>query len=73
MKCKRCKKKVEELYYNVKYSGGFVLSVDGVGNEEVDFGGYNLADDFIENMLVEIGERKLIGCNNCVGDRKFTG
>lgn len=67
MKCKKCgNKKAELLYYKVIYSGQFSLSVDKMGNEVSDFGGYNLADDFIDNMLVQMKERKLIGCDKCM-------
>ena len=66
MICKKCgNKNAEELYYKVAYSGEFSLSIDKKGNEDVDFGGYNLTDDFIDNMLNEV-KRKLIGCNKCL-------
>jgi len=65
--CKKCKNKnAEELYYKVLLSGEFTLSIDRVDNEDIDYGGYNLADDFIDNMLTETGLRKLIGCNKCM-------
>lgn len=67
MFCKKCKnKKAEELLYEVVYSGVFKKSVDELGNEDVDFGSYNMADDFIDNMLVEGSKKKLIGCNKCL-------
>jgi hypothetical protein len=65
-KCKKCGKLATELYYTTHFTGQFTISVDSMGNEDVDWGGYNLADDFIDNMLIETGRRKLIGCNNCI-------
>lgn len=65
--CRKCKNKnPEELYYKIILSGEFTLSIDRIGNEDIDYGGYNLADDFIDNMLTETGLRKLIGCNKCM-------
>lgn len=66
---KRCKcgnSNPKILYYKTIFSGGFTLSVDMKDNEDVDWGGYNLADDFIDNMLTESGKRKLIGCDKCL-------
>jgi len=66
MICKKCgNKKAEELYYEVVFSGQFTMSIDSKGNEDVDFGGYNMADEFIDNMLVQMKQKKLIGCNKC--------
>ena len=65
--CKKCKNKNPEvLYYKIILSGEFTLLIDRVDNEDIDYGGYNLADDFIDNMLTETGLRKLIGCNKCM-------
>lgn len=65
--CRKCKNKnAEELYYKIILSGEFTLSIDRIDNEDIDYGGYNLADDFIDNMLTETGKRKLIGCNKCM-------
>ena len=67
-KCTKCgNKKPIELYYKTIFSAELTVATDGFGNnEDVDWGGYSLLDDFLDNMLVETGKRKCIGCDKCV-------
>lgn len=67
-KCKKCgNKNPKELYYETHFSGQFKVATDGFGNnDDIDFGGYSMLNDFLDNMLVETGKRKLLGCDKCL-------
>lgn len=65
-KCQKCGNKPPKTrYYKVKYEGTFSLSVDTNGHEEIDYGGYNTAEEFISAMLIEREPRKFLGCELC--------
>jgi hypothetical protein len=68
LKCRNCGNKDPiELYYKTNFIGEFTVETDAYGkNDDVDFGGYNLTDDFVDNMLVETGKRVQIGCDECL-------
>ena len=67
-KCTKCgNKEPIELYFHTVFSGQFTVATDAYGNnDDVDWGGYNMLDDFLDNMLVEVGKRKLVGCDKCL-------
>jgi len=68
-KCSKCgNKEPLELYFETIFSGRFKLATDGYGrNDDVDWGGYERRlEDFIDNMLLETGKRKLLGCDKCL-------
>lgn len=67
-KCTKCGNKDPlELYFDTVFSGQFRVATDGYGNnDDIDWGGYNLVDDFVDNMLCETGKRKQIGCDKCI-------
>lgn len=66
MKCPKCKKKCEELYIQQE----FTTSVLGTKypNGKIDYdldAGYSQLWDWLDNMLMEKGKPKIVGCNEC--------
>ena len=66
MKCPKCKKEVDEIYVEQE----FVTTIKGVKDEtgyDYDLeAGYNLLYEWLEGMLVEKGNPKVLGCENCI-------
>ena len=69
MKCPKCKKKAEHLYWQFQYKLTLNASEYEDGTIDID-GGYTSVGDFLE-YIVDVDfpkKRKMIGCNNCFNE-----
>lgn len=67
LKCKKCgTKKANILYYEIILTGAFEMLVDSKGREDITLGDYNSIDDFVNNMLVQLKKKRLLGCDKCI-------
>ena len=71
MKCPKCSKDVNFLYIEQD----LITTAKGIryknGNVSLDIpAGYTLLDNFIENMLAEIGDQRVLGCEVCYKEMK---
>jgi hypothetical protein len=68
MKCPKCKKEVEEIYIEQEFTTTIkgVKNKKGIGYDYDRFAGYSLLNEWLDNMLVEKGKPKILGCENCI-------